>query len=383
MKLGEEMKKRVAIITHYFNSRNYGGMLQAYALPKFLNSHGYEAKQICYCGKPSLKENPKLAASLFKEQAAKIKWYFLDKDFYRQKIQLKNREERFEKFQNHAVVHTEKTYSDTVLNTLDTDFDCFITGSDQVFNYNCYEYGYWLEFTDKPKLSYAASMALDTIPVEWLEYTKNALRNYKAVGVREENTQFLYSNLLNRDVSLNIDPVFLLNKMEWDQIATARLVKEEYLFTYFLGSNKKEREAAKEYARAHNLKLVCIPFYYDGNKLMDLNYGDYNIIDAGPCEFVSLIKYAECVFTDSFHATAFSAIYHKQFVVFNRNATGEMSSRIISLTRLLHAEERFICTREMEGIKYLDSVLHRKSNYMTKEIKVLRERSINYLLNNV
>ncbi len=375
--------KKVAIITHYYNSKNYGGMLQAYALPYFLNKNGYEAKQVCYCGNTSLKQNTRSLCVTAKEFAAKLKWYFLDRDFYYQGVQIKKRIKRFEEFQNKVVNHTEKVYSDTSLHLLDADFDCFITGSDQVFNYNCYEYGYWLEFTNKQKLSYAASMALDAIPDEWGEYTKKALRDYKTIGVREENTQYLYSKLLNREISLNLDPVFLLEKTEWDQIAADRLIDEDYVFTYFLGSNKKERELAKEYARKHNLKLVSIPFYYDGNKLMDLNYGDYNVIDAGPREFISLIKHARSVFTDSFHAIVFSAIYHKQFAVFNRNARGEMSTRIVSITRLFHAEERFIHKETMEDIAYIEEILRGNVEYMTNEILTLRERSIRYLLNNV
>ena len=42
------MGKKIGVITHYYKSNNYGGLLQAYAMVHYLNSRGFEAEQLCW-----------------------------------------------------------------------------------------------------------------------------------------------------------------------------------------------------------------------------------------------------------------------------------------------------------------------------------------------
>lgn len=62
-----------------------------------------------------------------------------------------------------------------------------------------------------------------------------------------------------------------------------------------------------------------------------------------PSEFLYLIYNAALIFTDSFHATVFSILMEKPFVVSAKNATGmNMDSRIDTLLSMFNLENRKI-----------------------------------------
>ena len=390
-------KKKIAIITHYCGSVNYGGNLQAYALPFFLNKNGFDAKQISY---PVTKDTSGLTKIEILKQRLKGSPFKAFKSIcgtmlrslngfvhVRRKKQIamihKKRFESFKHFQLEMIPHTNKEYLDESLKDLNQFFDFFITGSDQVFNFNMAKYGYFLTFVkDKPKMSYAASMALDSIPENKKAFMKDALKDYQAIGVREEKTVGLLEELIDKKVELNIDPVFLLEREDWDAVASKRLVDEEYVFCYFLGNNQIEREEAKAFSKAMGLKLVCIPFYKTRYRHYDLNFGDINLPYASPEDFISLIKHAKYIFTDSFHACALSIIYQKQFIVFNRDKLGSMNSRIKSLVSTFDCEERFFeeNTGDLEKTK---AILQSKTEFLTDKFVMLKTSSINYLLGNL
>lgn len=76
---------------------------------------------------------------------------------------------------------------------------------------------------------------------------------------------------------------------------------------------------------------------YDGKSTFEKMW------DVGPSEFLSLVKYAEHVYTDSFHGTVFSILFHKQFTVFERaHKAGKvsMNSRITDLLKTFGLSDR-------------------------------------------
>ena len=138
----------------------------------------------------------------------------------------------------------------------------------------------------------------------------------------------------------------------------------------------------KQYAKRINCKTVFIPYAHGFNEYGD-SYGDINIHNAGPAEFVSLVKYAKCVITDSFHATAFSIIYNKEFFVFNRNGLSEMSSRIVSLTKMAHCESRFCHLPEQKRVSYLLNQHYIDYNLCNKDIEKMKKISMTFLKNSL
>ena len=393
------MKIKVAIITHYYKSVNYGGNLQAYALTRYLNQNGYNAVQISYpfvydSSSLSLKER---LLQKFKESPLlflgfvlkKIVFIFIDL-FNKTKLAKlqeinKKRLQSFAHFQLDLIPHTSTVYDEKTLKTLNADFDAFITGSDQVFNLEMMRPGFFLTFVNdkKTKISYAASMALNSIPKNKEDFCKESLERFDAIGVREEKTVFLLSRLLNSRIVLNVDPVFLLEKSEWEQVCSDRVIKEDYLFCYFLGKNSFSRKEAKQFAHKYGLKIVCIPFCTTRYNLLDEQFGDVNIPYASPEDFLSLIKNAKCIFTDSFHACAFSIIFDKMFFVFDRDKGAKMSSRIVTLTKLFKIEDQYIKNNSSNKLFLDDGILNecKINNFMYKsdEFYALKKSSIQFI----
>lgn len=348
--------KRIGIITMFYDSVNYGGVLQAYALTKYINTHftETEAKQIPYIMNSGFSSDyidkrisfARLIRYIRRKTNSIIgqRYSVAERDLKSQK------EQSFSHFIN-TVPQLDKRYNyDDLHETVDM-FDIFLTGSDQVWN--GINRGYLLDFVgdNKKKISYAASVSRNELSDGEKGKIADSLQSFTSISVREESDVGLIQPLTRLDVQSVVDPTMLLTCDEWDCICAPRQCVEEYIFCYFLGTNRKSRKIAKEYAKLHNLKLLFIPITGE-DTLKPIG----EPIIASPEQFLSLIKYANCVFTDSFHAVAFSAIYKKNFVVFNRSADGEMNSRMINITLLLNAKERYCDTKRKETIKYINSL---------------------------
>lgn len=393
------IKQKIGIVTHYFNNLNYGANLQAYALcMTVIRYTGYLAEQICYPWTEDIKNNnykvgienrtnkrfdkmtrlivhfpSKLRNRLFRLKYRKrIIKYRIDKH------------EVFYRFNFQIIPHSEKVFnSQNILNALSI-YEAFITGSDQVWNSRYYTPVFFLDFvpSDKIKLSYAASIAKDNLSDEERQIFRKSLADYKAVSVREENAVELIKDLSPVEPKLVLDPTLLLDREDWDKVCASRVVEDNYLFCYFLGDNNKERQLAKQFAKEKNLKIVSVPL--TGLQIYsDLKFGDVILPAASPEEFISLIKHASYVFTDSFHAVVFSHIYQRQFFVFNRDRKGTMNSRIFNITDLFNAQDRFCNCKERETLKYIQSL--NDIDYSIPNIKFdeMRRESIKFLKDNL
>lgn len=387
--------KKIGIITRYYKSRNYGGNLQAYALCKALNLIGYDAEQICLpvqpvtapkcvSSKKSVKSVVRFGIRCFKKVfIAPVKRYLVTREM--RKLQLISRRSRaFDNFNSQLIPHSESVYSLENVQTCIEEYDAFITGSDQVWNFSWYNPACFLDFvpSNKTKLSYAASIARDTLEAEQKEQLRKSLADYKAVSVREKSAVKLLEGLSPVDVQTVLDPTLLLTSEEWDEVCAERVIEGEYLLCYFLGDNKKERKIAEQFARQHNLKIVTVP-HTAGFKFIDKKFGDLQLIDTSPEQFLSLVKHAKYIFTDSFHAVVFSNIYKKQYFVFNRNKQGLMNSRIVDITELFQQEDRFCAGAERENIEYVASLGEIDYTKENETFEMLRMKSIAFLKENL
>ena len=371
--------KKVGIITHYYGSQNYGGLLQAYALCKKLNALGYDAEQIQYIhkdvGEPNnavRKWSTNRIANALKIRISRVK----EKDFF---SNMKKRSKAIEEFRKN-IPHSFQIYSKDTISQSNDLYDAFITGSDQVWNMDWYDEAYFLKFVEnKPKYSYAASVGTNELTTERKKLFKENLMDYTKISVREKDSVELLQPLTKVEVQYVLDPTLLLSKNEWDEICLGKRIQEKYLFCYFLGEGIVERQLAREYADAHELKIVTLPFLNGQKRKCDEKFGDVKLYDVSPGEFVSLIKYSDCVFTDSFHARVFSNIYEKNFFVFPRSGADKMSNRITSLITLFHNQEKFCDSSEKQSMKYINSIgntpIYRKSidEEIEKSIIFLKE----------
>ncbi len=386
--------KRVGIITHYYKSKNYGGNLQAYALCQVLLKCGYDVEQISIPRvldvhekrsiKRLLKKGPFFFAKIcFRKAFGVLKSYAIKWENRKNQIDTR-REKAFWTFNQEKIPHSSKVYNANTIIDCIVNYDAFVTGSDQVWNFYGETPIYFLDFvpSEKIKISYAASIARDSLTERQKEKVRKSLRDYKAVSVRERSAVKLLQGLSTIAPQVVLDPTLLLTKEDWNKVCEDYKLKEDYVFCYFLGDNKKERKLAKKFARLHNLKLVALP-HTNGIKLMDKKFGDEQLYDVSPERFLSLVKHAKYIFTDSFHAVVFSNIYQKQYFVFNRSKHAEMSSRIVDITQLFHQAERFCNGKERESITYVESLPDIDYTRENKEFEELKEKSIAFLKENL
>ena len=384
------MKLRVGIITHYYKSTNYGGNLQAYALCEILKKNGYDAEQICF-----LRENEKKSVfellklyGFFGFAKRGIRHLFSKfKKTFRKTSRatpfLEKRNNNISKF-NNAIPHSVKIYNQYNIEIINDEYDVFITGSDQVWHPSAINCAYTLEFVkNKPKISYAASISQNSISNEMKAYFKTFLKDYKAISVREENAVKLLKDLSPVNVEWVLDPTLLLNQGEWNEVVEEVKIKEKYLFCYFLGKDKKERFLAKEFARKQGFIIVDIPHLQGFYEKADNKFADINITTASVGEFLSLIKNAEYIFTDSFHAVVFSLIFNKQFFVFERAGHKGMSERVNSLLNLFGVVDRFCDVEGKRNLNYIQNLKDLNYNNEFVDFENMIIKSVDFLLKNL
>jgi hypothetical protein len=345
--------KKAGIITLYYNNKNYGGLLQSFALVEAVKKIGVYAKQISYdrSGEKSaiipsrkyrLKNNPVMFfKTLLKKRIGKILYRIIhkkDNEKIREKI--KKRNDAFSSFEI-EIPHTATVNRDNI-KELNNDFDIFICGSDQIWNPQQFRKAYTLDFVDKgkKKIAYAASLGTDSLEDFQLEYLNRRLSDFDLVSLREENMVELFENSC-----LSADPTLLLNRKEWDNICVPYRIEEPYIFVYFLGESKEQRQKIKEYAKRNGLKIAAFPHILGKYRSVDEGFADIELYDVTPSQWIYLIKHADCVATDSFHACVFSLVYSKNFIAFKREdktAQSKASSRLTSLLHLAGEEKRFI-----------------------------------------
>lgn len=300
---------------------NYGAALQAYALQTYLQSLGHDVEIIDY--KPDyMRVHYKFwrvpEQSRYYERAMKS-WLFhfmLCCYFIPRRYATVGRKFNFDAFVKQHLKLTRRYNSYQELVDCPPKADIYVAGSDQIWNSelpNGKDPGYFLQFGSKEvkRIAYAASFAISNIANKYKDLNKLWLNKFNAISVRER-TGVSIVNSLGLECEEVVDPVFLLNKGQWDNFSGQdRIIKEKYILVYDLYvDDSRLSERSKLLASTYNLKIVSV----DGS--LKCPYAQKNISNAGPIEFVNLIKNAEYVVTNSFHATAFSVIFNKRFNVF-------------------------------------------------------------------
>lgn len=269
-----------------------------------------------------------------------------------------------------------KTIRDSVDN-----YDGFITGSDQVWNLRWSDSSYFLDFVpnDKKKYSYGASIGSKEISPELSSMLRQHVSTFDGITVREESTAQLVSEICDRDVRMVLDPTLLLDRSDWDIVCSSRLMHQKYVFCYFLGDDEAMRHVSKEIAKRMQCVLVNIPHAPLDYKKCDEKFGDIDLYDVDPSDFISLICFAEYVITDSFHASVFSNIYSKDFIAFGRKGMPEMNNRIIDLCKIFGNSYRFLPYADEGAFDMIISRLrnNQKTDYNLYE--TIKRDSVNYI----
>ena len=358
---------KVGILT-FHDAHNYGAVLQAYALKKYLTLKGAEVKIINYHHKDLPYGFPK------KRKIEKKNISNIYKHLYSKKTHYL-RWERFEAFINGLIDYDIYTYRcEEDLSKL--DIDVWVAGSDQIWNSditNGLNKGYFLNFPTKGrKTTYAVSMGIEKLDKKYEEEFKEFLSQIDFISVREDSLKQYAEKFTDKKIEKVVDPTLLLEKDDYKELYRDRIIKEDYLLIYTLGPDERLKVLAERIAQEKNLKIVEL------NDYKMPNYYCMQISDAGTDEFVTLFRDASYVITNSFHGTIFSLLNEKEFVTFTRL---NRNSRMQSLLSIAGLTDRLISEiEEFDKIKKIDYKKAKKN--LEKEIYHSKEFIEKAILNN-
>ena len=240
--------------------------------------------------------------------------------------------------------------------------------------------------SNKRKVSYAASISLPYIPKGTESKVEKALLDFDAISVREKNDKEMLEKILDRSIDWVVDPTMLLPQKEWKKLCVYnKYAGKNYIFAYFLGGNIRVRKWVKKFAKKKELQVVTIPYLLDTFRISDVGFGDIRLSSVSPELWLTLIKDAKYVFTDSFHGTVFSLLFHKQFFTFCRESDKSKSSgnsRIYSLFELFSITDRLINVSN-DVTTLLDNTSSIDYEYVDLVIERERDRSFSFLKNGI
>ncbi|WP_162613183.1 polysaccharide pyruvyl transferase family protein [Lachnoclostridium sp. An169] len=379
--------KKILLVTWYENN-NYGTALQAYALKSIIEKPmitGLDlnvAMQECICDilphKPEKQRKNNRFIKLFFPHSYLLKLQQIqDKKIYKKKKILFNlREKAFDKFlrQNFNFA-TDHYVQDVIeLQQLGENYDLVVSGSDQIWNPEALDSTYLLEWVKAgKKLSYGSSLSTKSIPAEYEHLFETALKDFKAISIRDRMCRDQLAQIVGKPVSTVVDPVVLLGRDGLLRNAI-RLVLPPYMFCYFLGNNRKHRQWA--ILKSSEMKLpihavINAGSDYRADKTLE-KYADW---DVDPWKFVSYINEASIVVTDSFHATVISVLCHTNFIVLEKDSSRpEQNNRILEFLDVVGLRERW------GNVPQKTEISEKQWNYADRILGKMRQDSLEFLL---
>lgn len=315
-------KDKVAILTTH-RANNFGAVLQAYSLVKAvceMGAEGYVLDWRCpyyewlYHSAWRMRYNPITA---LRHLAHYIR--------YENTVRAK-----FEAFRS-LMPMTDAIWRHDELPKAVESFKSVIVGSDQVWNpVNShsnplkFDRSYLLDFVRDPskKFAYAASIGVKEIePKSLLPEFEKAWRSFNLITMREKKGAQYVTEIAHRETYAVFDPVLLHDADYWAEIETPLAIEEPFVFDYNILHDPILDEALNAYAREKRLRIVrpLIPG--------QMHKPDEHTLLMGPLEFVWALHHSDCVFTTSFHASAFSLIFNKRLIIRKRPGGKAANSR--------------------------------------------------------
>ncbi|MDO5336999.1 MAG: polysaccharide pyruvyl transferase family protein [Eubacteriales bacterium] len=359
----------IGVCIKYFHE-NYGGMLQAFATVKMLESRGIDYELIRYKKQLTIAEKMKSIPRLLNGILLNDKYeaFLKRKGMKRHPEFARNdaiRMKAFEQFKNKAFTKMSPEFCGyKALCEGAKQYSAVVTGSDQLWSPAGLPTNFYnLMFVpvEIRKISYASSFGVSQIPWYQKKRTTAFLKRLDYISMRENRGSEIVKELTGKTVPTILDPVFMFNKEGWEKlIPVKREIEEPYIFAYFLGSNPEHREAVKRAAKELHCRIVALR-HLDQYVADDEKFGDYAPYDVAPDRFLNLLRGASYVCTDSFHGSCFSIIHKKKFVAFNRYVEGSnhsKNSRIDSLCENLGLQ-----SRRFTGVENLPAQLDMEIDY--------------------
>lgn len=370
--------KTIGIITyhHYYN---YGTMLQALALQEKVEQLGYQAELIDF-----KQDNSLSRYEMLKLRIKRMPVYIKERKKYRaladSREKIKEKNELFEQFYK-TYLHVGKKKYTTTQQLMENPpvYDGYVVGSDQTWNpfvANSPE-AFFLPFVENKskKGSYGPSLAVKSLSDEKEKEYRKKLSNFSFLSCREQDGAQLLSRITQKEVKCVLDPTLLLSAKEWGKYCEFEIPKEPYILVYFLGGKSEHRRAVEKIQKLTNWKIISLPAAY-----LEMENNDYKKVWGGPKEFLSLIRGAALICTDSFHGTMFSINFQRNFFSFCKSSDSEESSensRLYSALNIFGLSNRII--HNMDNLTAEDISIDYKN--VIPILEEQRRDSIEYLEN--
>lgn len=347
---------RVATLT-FQSALNYGAVLQAYALKEAIRGLGHECDVLNYkC--PAIENSYKYfpAPLTLKGFASDIVNYSVKnrrkavfRDFVRNQLRLG------------------ESLGPLDIGGVVCGYDAFVVGSDQVWNPRLTDgdTAYYLNFAEgRKRISYAASAGNGIDDLLSNENLLTAIGQLDHVSVREFDLANRLAPKVGEDVSTVIDPVFLLGRDKWLEMAGAGDGGAPYVLAYGL-HEPSVYTTAESVARKHGLRCVYVPL---GRKT---RCSGTEVASPSVEEFLGLIANAFAIVTDSFHVASFSLIFERPLLVQLKTQHVGMNSRLTTLLESAGVADQAILPQDdIPNFDYAD---------VTGRLTQLRDDSMKWL----
>ena len=367
--------KKICLITLH-RVKNYGSVLQTYATQYVLEKMGYEVEIVDYYPsrytfigmlKRIKNQNSLLKKNVLIRLAARmiiIPSYVL---------RFKTFNKFIHKYLNLSQ-QTYKTFEDLTENVPNAEI--YITGSDQVWNSE------WNGGIDKPlflgfvpdnkrKIAYAASFGMKELPKNEIKDIKALLQRYNNISLREKSGVDILKSMGIKNAVNVVDPTLLLSGDEWRKLSSNKYNNKKYILVYNLNRNKNIDSYAKNLSQKTGLKIIYLSyqlheFYKEGKMVCNPKVED----------FISLIDNASYVISDSFHATAFSINFNKEFIIVYPD---KYSNRLQNILGILKLENRV--AKDANDMKVVNNLINYKE--VNRKLQSIREESLDWLKNSM
>lgn len=353
---------KIGVVTFWHGNDNYGMILQCWALQQYLKQIGHDPYIIRYVMKGCLLK--RLAKSLINSIR-----YLIDSS-YRHHIKITNKldaanaihytERDFEGFRKEHLKQSRRIYHYIEkLRILPPKADCYICGSDQIWNGNLNSRnlaGFYLQFgpSNVKRIAYAPSFGITKHEGKQLNIFKKYLSKFDAVSCREW-AGIEMCKKVGVEAEKVEDPTLLLSADDYLDIASERLY-ENYIFIYSLNIEKPD-DIFFDHLRAicKDKKIVVTPAsgFIPSREI----FGDNVIYKyAKPSEWLSLICYSDLVVTSSFHGVVFSLIFNKKFAyVPLKGEYASTNNRVLELLEELNLSSLIVnCGNDYKRIMSFD-----------------------------
>ena len=229
-------------------------------------------------------------------------------------------------------------------------YDTLVVGSDQIWRH--YIDGLllvpfttaFLDFAESwnvKRIAYAPSFGIDKweAPEEMIPRCSELLKKFDAVSCRELSGAAICRDVLGVEAKTVVDPTLLMKREDYEALIAGEATEPPpgTLMSYVLDRNPEKQALIDAIAAAHGLEP-----YYANAKPEDNTAPLAERVQPPIEQWLRGFRDSKMVITDSFHATVFSILFGRPFIVTGNPWRG--LSRLESLLKQLGLEDHLVMT---------------------------------------